>query len=92
MKYSSIIKPPQSKKLKSGRVILKSGEDVGWHVTEKREELIIILKGKAKIFNEQEEIVLKEKQTFYISEGKKHNVLNMGKTNLEYIYVVSLFS
>lgn len=49
MRYESLIKPPVSSVLKSGRVVLAPSESVGEHVTVQREELIIVLKGKAKI-------------------------------------------
>lgn len=70
MKYTSIIKPPESKNLKSGRVVLEPGEDVGDHVTKEREEIIIILSGTATIIlKENEKLienVVKENETFYI--------------------------
>ncbi len=91
MEYRKIIKPPQSKVLKSGRVILKPGEDVGEHVTEKKEELIIVLNGTATILKNEKETIVKENETFFIEEGMIHNIFNRTKSDLEYIYVVSLF-
>ncbi len=92
METDSIIKPPASKVLKSGRVRLSPGEEVGEHVTDKREELLIVLKGTATLINSGETVILKEGETRYIREGVKHNVKNTSDKPLEYIYVVSLFS
>ncbi|MCK4997325.1 cupin domain-containing protein [Candidatus Pacearchaeota archaeon] len=91
MDYTSIIKPPVSKVLKSGRVILKPEEEVGEHVTDKREEVIIILKGTATLVNEGNEFKVEAGETYFVPENKKHNVINKGTEKLEYIYVVSLF-
>ena len=91
MKYERIIKPPESRLLKSGRVTLAPGEDIGEHVTEKREELILILKGEAVVEKEGELIQLKHGQAHFIPEGKKHNVRNNSDKELEYIYIVTLF-
>lgn len=91
MKTKLLIKPPESKKLKACRVTLSPGEEVGEHVTEKREELIIILKGTATLLKENESIELKEEEAHYINEGVKHNIKNNSNKDLEYVYAVSLF-
>jgi quercetin dioxygenase-like cupin family protein len=91
MKYDSVIKPPKSRALKSGRVILEPGEEIGEHVTEAREELIVVLKGRATLIKERETIEIEQGNTHFINEGIKHNVKNNSDQVLEYIYVVSLF-
>ncbi len=91
MEYNRIIKPPESRFLKSGRVTLGPGEEVGEHITEKREELIVILRGEAIIVKEDKSYKLKEKSTFYIEEGINHNIINKTDSVLEYIFVVALF-
>lgn len=90
MKSQSLLKPPQSQRLKSGKVILTPGEEVGEHVTEKREELLIILKGQATLLISDEKFVLNAGETKYIPENTLHNVLNNSDQTLEYIYVVAL--
>lgn len=92
MDTQSIIKPPLSKNLKSGRVILQPGEQIGEHVTDKREELIVILKGTATLIKSNEQVTLSQGQAHYIQENIKHNIINNSKETLEYIYTVSLFS
>ena len=91
MNTESILKPPTSQALKSGKVTLSPGESIGEHVTDKREELIIIVKGNATISKEDEKIEVNEGNTHFIRENIKHNVTNNSDKNLEYIYVVSLF-
>ena len=91
MNCESLIKPPKSRVLKSGKVLLKPGESVGEHVTEKREEIIIVLKGTATIIAEGSQKTIETKGFCYIKEGVVHNVVNNSKDELEYVYVVSLF-
>jgi len=91
MKEESIIKPPESQKLKSGRVVLSPGEEIGEHKTDKREEILIVLKGTATLMKEGEKIQLKEGEVHYIKSETTHNVVNNSDEELEYIYVVSLF-
>ena len=76
MKCESLFEPPITKAIKSGRVRLSPSEEVGEHITEKREEMIIVLKGVASLNIEGNYIELKEGETYYIREGIKHNVLN----------------
>jgi mannose-6-phosphate isomerase-like protein (cupin superfamily) len=90
IKSELLIKPPASRMLKAGRIILSPGEEVGEHITEKREELIIVLKGTATLIKETEILKLKEHETHYIKEGIKHNIKNNSGKELEYIYVVSM--
>ena len=92
MQTNSLIKPPKSRMLKSGRVILSPGEEIGEHITEKREEQIIVLKGRATLIIGNEKIELKERDTYYIKENVQHNVQNNYNKELEYIYTVVLFS
>lgn len=91
MDSSIIIKPPESKFLKAGRVTLSLGEEIGEHKTDKREELILVLKGKATLIKESKQIHLKAGETHYIKPETVHNVVNNSNMELEYIYVVSLF-
>jgi mannose-6-phosphate isomerase-like protein (cupin superfamily) len=94
MKQESLFKPPVTRRTKAGRVSLNPGEDVGEHVTDAREEVIIVLKGTATVSvgggGKCKEHSVGQGQAFYISEGKRHNVRNDTGTELEYVYVVSL--
>lgn len=89
---SLLIKPPVSEKIKSGLVILKKGEQVGKHITENKEEIIIILLGKATILVEDKKIIVKKNHLVYIGPNKKHNIKNESSNILKYIYIVCLLS
>jgi quercetin dioxygenase-like cupin family protein len=91
MNFEYLAKPPVTRKIKAVRVLLSPGEEVGEHSTEKREEIIIILRGIATVIVEGKTIKLEEGKIHFIGEGKKHNIKNEHTADLEYIYVVSLF-
>lgn len=91
MKTESLLRPPESKVLKSGRVILSKGEEIGQHVTDRREEIIIVLRGTATFIEEGQEMQLSVGQTHYVRENVSHNVRNDMDEEVEYVYVVSLF-
>lgn len=91
MNTEHIVKPPESRLLKSGRVTLSPGEEIGWHVTENREELIVILKGTATLLTGSTQTVLNPGDTHFVQEGVNHNVRNDSEGEVEYVYTVSLF-
>ena len=90
MKSYSLLKPPKSKILKSSKIILSPGENVGEHITHNKEEIIIVLKGEAILRKNNENIKLESGETCYIGENTVHNVLNNSDKELEYVYVVGL--
>lgn len=90
MKTDSLVRPPESRSMKSYRIVLSPGEEVGEHTTERKEEIIIVLKGKATIIRENERFKVKERELHYIGEGIGHNVKNETNEPLEYVYVVNL--
>jgi len=81
----------ETKQVKSGLVVLKPGENVGLHITEKREEVIVILEGNAMVEDEKERQNVTVGQIIYIPPETKHNVTNIGDNNLRYIYIVNLY-
>jgi mannose-6-phosphate isomerase-like protein (cupin superfamily) len=78
----------QSKLLKSGSLILRPGEEIGEHITESREEAIIILKGLARIVLPRKQINAQKGSLVYIPPETRHNVLNCGRSLLHYVYLV----
>ena len=84
-----VIAPPDSKIIKSGYVILKPGEEVGEHVTENREEIIVILEGSATVVAEGESREIRENEVVFIGNGKRHNVVNESDSLLRYLYIVA---
>jgi mannose-6-phosphate isomerase-like protein (cupin superfamily) len=79
-------------RMHAGKITLAPGEDVGEHITEKREELIVVLKGVATIVEESLIIEKKAGETHHVAESIRHNVRNDGTDTLEYIYVVAVAS
>ena len=82
---------PETMGIKSGHVVLKPGENVGEHVTEAKEEVIVVLKGKAMILcgNDDEPIVACAHSVVYVPPETAHDVKSIGGDVLEYVYVVS---
>ena len=87
---NSLIKPPLSRQVKAGFVVLNKGEEVGEHSTLNREELIIIIKGQATVMLEDERKTVNQNFLVYIPPNKKHNIRNDFNKILKYMYVVSL--
>jgi quercetin dioxygenase-like cupin family protein len=76
--------------LSSGLVVLKPKESAGEHSTKDREEIIIILKGKARVrYGKKDRFILKEKSFAYLPSGTVHNVENSGTGLLKYTYITA---
>jgi mannose-6-phosphate isomerase-like protein (cupin superfamily) len=76
--------------LKSGLVLLKSGEAIGEHVTEGKEEALVILKGVASIFIRGKlEFTAQAPCMVYIPPGTPHDVRNDGKDAVQYVFTVA---
>ena len=81
---------PKTVGIRSGQVILKKGESVGEHVTNGKEEVIVVLRGTAEITtNKLLNIEACENSVSYIPPETVHNVKNIGEGDLRYIYIVS---
>jgi quercetin dioxygenase-like cupin family protein len=81
---------PQTAGMRSGLVRLKPGETVGWHTTGQHEESLIILHGQGEaLIDGQEKKAFVAPAFVYIAPSTRHNVLNTGKDQLEYVYVVA---
>lgn len=81
---------PQTKGMKSGYLVLKPGESVGEHNTESREEVIIVLAGRADVYCQGRKVFsAREGNLIYIPPETAHNIKNTGKDILRYVYVVS---
>jgi mannose-6-phosphate isomerase-like protein (cupin superfamily) len=87
---NSILTDENANKMKSGLILLKTGEEVGEHNTHQAEEIIIVLEGKAtveidgQVFSE-----VNSGSVAYIPSQTSHNVRNRSDAELRYIYVVS---
>ena len=91
MEKEILCEPPVTKKLKSGRVVLNPGESVGKHTTKNKEEIILVVKGKATVIIEGKEMELDEGKSHFIKDNISHDVRNDTDKPLKYVYVVGLF-
>ena len=73
-KSDSILKPPVSERLKAGFVVLKPGEEMPEHKTSGKEEILIILEGKAEIDVEDEKEIVSDYNCVFIPRDKNHKV------------------
>ena len=81
---------PQTTGMRSGFVRLKPGETVGWHTTGHNEEALVILRGEGAVLIEgQPKRAFVAPALAYIPPATRHNVQNIGKELLEYVYVVA---
>jgi mannose-6-phosphate isomerase-like protein (cupin superfamily) len=81
---------PQTAGMRAGLVILKPGEEIGEHSTESKEESLVILSGNAKIqCVGHPDFSAAAGSLVYIPPHTRHNVRNVGKGQLKYVYIVS---
>jgi len=76
--------------LASGMVNLKSKELVGLHNTKNKEETLIILKGTAQLsYGKRSKIKVKKNSFVYIPPKTDHDLKNIGKGILQYVYITA---
>jgi mannose-6-phosphate isomerase-like protein (cupin superfamily) len=81
---------PQTAGMRSGFVRLQTGATVGWHTTGKNEEALVILHGQGEaLIDGQAKQPFVAPAIVYIPPETRHNVVNIGKELLEYVYVVA---
>lgn len=81
--------PPETQRLKAGYVILQPGGKMKQHSTNNKEEILIILEGKATVITEEEKEIGKGECVFFPMQTM-HEVVNNSKERVSYLYVVSL--
>jgi mannose-6-phosphate isomerase-like protein (cupin superfamily) len=105
MENTPLVRPPESERIKSGRVLLAPGEAVGAHTTHDREEVLVVLSGTATLIiygicgkNDEggedpageARAVVPAGSLQFIPRDTRHDVRNETAEPLEYVYVVSL--
>ena len=90
-KYHPVIKPELgSLQIRSGRVILRKGENVGEHITNGVEELLVILEGTAEvIIHGKKTIKAMKNAAVYIPPNTRHDVRNKNSRVMRYLYITS---
>ena len=72
-----------------GMAIVPPGSEIPWHVHEEQQEIMIVIQGKGKaIIGDEEEIVTLE-STFFVPEGIKHRIQNIGDVDLKIVWCYS---
>lgn len=91
-RYQSLLKNDSDTfRMKSGCVCLQPGESVGEHLTDKREEVIVILSGQARVTCEGgDPLAATGPAVVYIPPQRRHDVHNVGRDVLRYVYAVTM--
>ncbi len=80
---------PHAKRLRSRCIVLAPGQEIGAHNTGEKEELIIILEGKAEVHMGSEVQEVGAKHSIFIPTFTQHNIINIGNDTLKYVYVTA---
>ena len=76
--------------LACGLVTLKSQESIGRHNTQNKEEALIILQGTAQVsYGKYSRIKVKKNCFVYIPPKTGHDLKNIGKNILKYVYITA---
>lgn len=86
--YQSLLKPPKSYGLHSGRVYLKPGSDCGQHNTSEQEEMLVFLFGQGQAIIGEQTIPVGAGKIAYIPPQTIHNIINNSNEPLSYIFCV----
>lgn len=76
--------------MKAGLVTLFPKDSVGEHSTTSKEEVLLILSGKAQIsYGARYHLRACARELVYLPPQTKHDVKNIGKNKLQYVYITS---
>jgi len=81
---------PETCGMRSGRVELARGEEIGAHSTGDHEETLVVLDGAGEVHIEGHDVMpIRGGQSVYIPPQSTHNVRNPASPLLRYVYVVA---
>ena len=89
LKRRHLVTAEDAKYLRGRVEIKRPGEETGAHVTEGKEEVIIVLEGTATVYYGKARLRVREGYSLFIAENVLHNVRNEGRGPLRYVYVRS---
>ncbi len=81
--------PPQTSGMRSGSVLLRSGEAMHKHSTNDNEELLVFLGGRARVVVGTEPVEVGVGQVLYIPPHTEHEVHNDATEDVRYIFTVA---
>jgi mannose-6-phosphate isomerase-like protein (cupin superfamily) len=84
-----LVGPPQTGGMRSGRVVLLAGQEMGRHSTKDNEEMLVFLKGKGRVALGSQTIPMEEGQALYVPPQSEHGIFNDGPGELRYMYIVA---
>lgn len=87
-----IVSREDTENVKARMVELSSGAEIGEHVTDGKEEVIVFLEGSARVECEGEARDVIAPAAAYIGPEKSHNITNTGSERLRYVYVVAFLN
>lgn len=83
---------PETKSFRSGVVTLAPGKSIGFHNTEKNEEMLVPLEGQGELqfkLTDHAPIAIRPGLITYAPAHVEHNVVNTGSTPLRYIFITA---
>jgi mannose-6-phosphate isomerase-like protein (cupin superfamily) len=87
--YLSLLKPPVSRRLRSGFMTLNPGVSGERHSTEGYEEMIMVLQGSGAFHSGERVEPVGTHSIIYVPPHTEHFLSNTGSDTLKYIYVVT---
>ena len=83
--------PPETVTMRSGLVVLASGESVGKHTTGTFEEILVVFEGKGKMqITDGPTLLFEAGSVAYCPPHTEHDVINTGPGRLRYLYIVAM--
>ena len=85
--------PADGKSLRAGYVLLRPSDVMDWHSTRSREELLVVLAGRAdlevRVSNRVRRIPLPQGQAVLLAAGTVHRVVNRSRRATRYLYITA---
>ena len=89
--YESVLRHPDSRKLRSGFVALEVGGEGHSHSTEEYEEMLVVLSGSGELVTEKYgNFPLTLHSIAYVPPQTIHLVRNTGTEPMQYLYIVTI--
>lgn len=80
---------PQTAGMRSGRVVLRTGQAMHRHSTKLNEEILVFFQGKARVVLGAEPVIMEAGQILYVPPQTEHEVHNDWTEELRYIFTVA---